>query len=262
MSGALFVSAALNAEPDLQTTDGPELPPANGSLPLSAAEGYQRWAPIYDDTANPLLAREERYLLPLLVDAGSKAVLDLACGTGRWLEKLTARGCKRGVGIDCSRAMLEVAARKDSLRKRLASANCENLPFSEAVFDLAICSFAIGHIENLETATREIARVTKPGADIFVSDLHPDAYARGWRVAFRDGKTAVQIEMRSRSVEEITRVFCSNGFECRTQDSLWLGEPEEPLFVRAGKSHSFVDACRLPAVLVCQFRRLPAEEQP
>jgi ubiquinone/menaquinone biosynthesis C-methylase UbiE len=260
VSGTLLVSGALNAEPNLQTSDGPELP-ANGSQPLSAAEGYQRWAPIYDDTANPLLAREERYLLPLIVDAGGKGVLDLACGTGRWLEKLAARGCKRGVGIDCSIAMLEVAGKKHFIRKRLANANCESLPFSDAAFDLAICSFAMGHLEDLETATRELARVTKPGANIFVSDLHPDAYARGWQVGFRDAETAVRIESRSRSVEEITQVFCSNGFECRTQVSLWLGEPERPLFVQAGRSDSFADACRWPAVLVCQFRRLPAEEQ-
>ena len=255
------MNSALNVEPDLRTADQHELSRADCSVPVSAAEGYERWAPIYDDAPNPLLAREERYLLPLLIDLRDKAILDLACGTGRWLEQLVARGCKQGVGIDRSLAMLRVASRKNAVGKRFARAECENLPFSNAAFEMAICSFALGHIEDLGSVARELARVTKTGADIFVSDLHPEAYVRGWRVGFRDGNAAVQIEMRSRSVEEIIQAFCSNGLECRMHASLWLGEPEEPLFARAGKSLSFADACQLPAVVICHFRRPSAEAQ-
>lgn len=253
------MNSALQVEPELRAADGHEVATADPSLPVPVLEGYERWAPIYDDAPNPLLAREERYLLPLLTNLGDKTALDLACGTGRWLEKLMARGCGRGVGIDRSMAMLRVAGTKHEIRKRLTEADCESLPFSSAAFNMVICSFAIGHMEDLGSVVRELARVTKAGADVFVSDLHPDAYARGWRVGFRDAGIAVQIEMRSRSVEEIVQAFCSNWFECRTHVPLWLGEPEEPLFVRAGKSHSFADACQMPAVLVCHFRRRPDE---
>jgi ubiquinone/menaquinone biosynthesis C-methylase UbiE len=253
------VNCALNVEPDLLRADGHDRSTVDRPLSVSAAEGYERWAPIYDRAPNPLLSREERYLLPLLPDMDGKLFLDLACGTGRWLEHLITRGCKWGLGIDRSIAMLRVAGRKTALRKRLAEADCASLPFSSAAFDLAICSFALGHIGDLELVIRELARVTKPGADFFVSDLHPEAYVRGWRVGFRSGETSVQIETRSRSAEEIVKAFCSNGFECQTQASLWLGEPEQALFERAGKLRSFADACQLPAVLVCHFRRCPAE---
>jgi ubiquinone/menaquinone biosynthesis C-methylase UbiE len=253
------VNSVLNAKPDLRKAAGHERSITDNSFSVSATEGYKRWAPIYDDAPNPLLAREERYLLPLLADLGDKSVLDLACGTGRWLKRTMELGCKRGAGIDRSMAMLRFAAEKSAIRQRLAEADCASLPFSSAAFDLAICSFALGHIGNLEMVVRELARVTRPAADIFVSDLHPEAYARGWRVGFRQGDVAVQIETQYRSVEEVVAAFCSNGFECQTQASLWLGEPEEALFVRAGKSRSFVDACQLPAVLVCHFRRGPDE---
>ena len=83
------------------------------SVPTS--EGYERWAPIYDQSPNPLLAREERYLLPLIVNIRKKRILDLACGTGRWLEMLVAQGGESGVGIDCSEAMLGVAGRKEAI---------------------------------------------------------------------------------------------------------------------------------------------------
>lgn len=218
--------------------------------------GYERWAPIYDRDPNPLLAREERYLSPLLADLENKRVLDLACGTGRWLDRLMTRGPASGVGLDRSDAMLRVACSKGAINGRLAKAACENLPFRGGVFDLAICSFAVGHIRELGLMVRELARVARPAADLFVSDLHPEAYDRGWRVGFRDESSAVHIEIFPRAAEEISRPFCSNGFECLSQAPLWLEEPEKLIFARAGKSNRFGEACQSPAVLVFHFRRL------
>ena len=255
------MSIATNVDRDFVTDSEHEQPAPVGSRRVSAAEGYECWASIYDDAPNPLLAREERYLLPLLTDLRNKSALDLACGTGRWLERLMAQGCESGVGIDCSIAMLRVAARKNAISGRLAKADCEKLPLPSAAFDLAICSFAVGHIQDLESMVRELGRVTKTGADIFVSDLHSEAYSKGWRVGFRDGGTAIEIEMRSRAAEEIVQVFCSNGFKYQAHETLWLGEPERPLFARAGKSHSFEEACKLPAVLVCHFRRVGSPDR-
>lgn len=250
------MNSPSNAEAGWPTAGEQEAPPAGGSRLVSVAEGYERWAPIYDDAPNPLLAREERHLLPLLADLRHKSVLDLACGTGRWLERLMARGGQSVVGIDCSGAMLRVAGRKSAIRQRLGRAVCERLPFRAAVFDLAICSFALGHIRDLRSMVRELARVTKPGADVFISDLHPEAYARGWRVGFRDDNTAVHIEMKSRAAEEVVSTFGSSNFECLIHEPLWLGEPERPIFESAGKSYSFTEACRLPAVLICHFKRV------
>ena len=236
--------------------DGRELRTAGGSSEISVAEGYERWAPIYDSGPNPLLAREERYLLPLLVDLDNKRVLDLACGTGRWLERLTRRGIGSGVGIDCSAAMLRVAGKKAAITGKLVRAACQNLPVRTAIVDLAICSFALGHIRDLASAVRELSRVTKPGAYVFASDLHPDAYARGWRVGFRDDGAAVQIDMLPRACEEIVQAFCANGFECLLHAPLCLGDPEKAIFARGGKAHSFAEACQVPAIFLCQFRRL------
>jgi ubiquinone/menaquinone biosynthesis C-methylase UbiE len=222
---------------------------------VPAAEGYERWAPIYDQSPNPLLNREERYLLPLLLNMHKQRILDLACGTGRWLERLSSQGIEPGVGIDCSAAMLRVARRKEAITGRVARGICGSLPFRTAAFDLAICSFAAGHIQDLDSMVNELARVTKPSADVFVSDLHAGAYDRGWRVGFRDANTAVQIETLPRTAEDIVQKFCSSGFECVTQVPLYLGDPEKPIFAQAGKSHLFAEVCRLPAILVGHFLR-------
>jgi ubiquinone/menaquinone biosynthesis C-methylase UbiE len=249
------VNGHQTLEPELKAGEG-KLPVPRVAPPLPVAEAYELWAPIYDQTPNPLLAREERYLLPLLLESQYERILDLACGTGRWLEKLTAQSAGPGVGIDSSLAMLHVAARKHEIKRKLARAACEILPFRDAVFDLAICSFALGHVWDLDSTVKELARVTKPEADVFVSDLHPEAIARGWRTGFRDGSTAIQIEMLPRSTEETVQAFCFSGFECLSRAALDLGGPEKPIFSRAGKGDAFAEACQFPAVLVCHFRRL------
>lgn len=228
---------------------------AGHSAMLPVAEGYNRWALTYDSVPNPLLACEERHLLPLLGDVSNKHVLDLACGTGRWLTKLMAQNPVSGVGIDCSRAMLQVAREKRAIAHRLVGGVCEVLPFRAASFDLVICSFALGHVRDLSAAVGELARVTRPGADVFVSDLHPEAYADGWRVGFRDEGMSATIEMVPRTAEGLLQVFAENRFQCKMHRSLWLGDPERPLFARAGKSESFIEACKMPAVLFCHFRR-------
>ena len=243
------------ASPAQETSLGGAESLSRHSPTLPVAEGYKRWALSYDTVPNPLLACEERHLLPLLSDVSHKRVLDLACGTGRWLTKLAAQDPVSGVGIDCSCAMLQVARGKRALAHRLVGGLCEALPFRAASFDLVICSFALGHVRDLSAAVQELARVTRPGADVFVSDLHPEAYAGGWRVGFRDKGISATIEMVPRTAEGLLQVFAENQFRCKMHRSLWLGEPEKPLFTRAGKSELFVEACKVPAVLFCHFRR-------
>jgi ubiquinone/menaquinone biosynthesis C-methylase UbiE len=262
--GRELVNRRATVESARNTANGQGLAGAIASGPLPVREGYERWAPIYDCTPNPLLACEERYLMPLLVDLPKRRILDLACGTGRWLERIMARGGRWGVGLDGSAAMLRVARRKVAIAGKLAQAACERLPFGAEVFDLVICSFAVGHMRDLRAVAGELARVTKPGGDVFISDLHPEAYARGWRVGFRDGNAAVEIEMLPRVAKEIAQTLEANGFKCLAHQPLRLGDPEEPIFARAGKTHLFPEACQVPAVLLCHFRRrdstMPNEE--
>jgi len=229
---------------------------------VPVAEGYARWAPTYDTVPNPLLACEERHLLPLLDGLRNKRILDLACGTGRWLARLVSRpGCS-GVGIDCSAEMLRIARAKSRIADRLVGAEAEILPFSDASFDLAVCSFALSHVHELRPLIQEQARVLRMGGDLFVSDLHPESYAQGWRVGFRDVGSRVEIEGHPRAAEEMVQAFDGCGFECIMTRSLWLGDPEKPLFARSGKLDSFRDACQVPAVLLCHFQRRSSEVRP
>jgi ubiquinone/menaquinone biosynthesis C-methylase UbiE len=230
---------------------------ASGDIPrrVSVAEGYARWAASYDRTPNPLLALEERSLLPLIPNIAGKRVLDLACGTGRWLERLSAADPVLDVGIDLSPAMLSVASEKTTIKGRLARADCLMLPLRGAAFDLAICSFALEHIGKFGELAKECSRVLGKTADIFISELHPAAYGAGWRTGFRDQQDALQIETTSHSSREIVSVFNSAGLELAQELECFLGEPERPLFVQAGKESYFDKARVVPAIMILHFRR-------
>jgi len=222
---------------------------------VSVQEGYQRWAPTYDRSPNPLVALEERQLKLMIPPLTGKRVLDLACGTGRWLAWLMANGASSGVGLDFSPAMLAAAKGKTALRRRLVQADCRALPIANSTFDLVVCSFAAGHVPELRSLAREVARVATPGADVWVSDLHPLAYAKGWRTGFRDSLGAVEVAMWPRSAEEFLPPWISAGFDCAQLVECRFSEPERQVFEQGGKAREFEDSCRVPAVLICHFHR-------
>ncbi|MGH9440041.1 MAG: class I SAM-dependent methyltransferase, partial [Terriglobia bacterium] len=211
---------------------------------VSVDEGYGLWAETYDAGPNPLLSAEERTLKPLLPRLAGKVVLDVGCGTGRWLEKLLIGGALAGAGVDLSSAMLGVAWTKQFLQGRLAKGDCLALPFQPHAADLIICSFAAGHISSLETFARELAGAAKQSADVYVSDVHPEAYAKGWRTGFRHKSGRAEIVTFPHSTEALHHAFQARGFELCQFREAHLGEPEKSIFERAGKSNLFRDACK------------------
>lgn len=220
---------------------------------LPTAEGYERWAPSYDDAPNPLLALEEREVVPLLPEVHRKRVLDLCCGTGRWLRILAGYVPAFMVGVDASAAMLGRASRTF---RQLVRADCLQLPFREGVFDFVICSFAVGHIPELEPFARECARILKPNGSLFVTDLHPQAYQLGWRTGFRDSNGAAEIHTVSHRWRDTVRLFRSAGLDCAAMHEFSFAKPEQGIFSQAGKNAFFSEARRIPAVLLCRFWRV------
>jgi ubiquinone/menaquinone biosynthesis C-methylase UbiE len=245
-------SAQFGTHSGMEQTRRITAAPAPPCLPIE--EGYRRWARIYDSTPNPVLALEERYLMPLLPSVRAKSILDLACGTGRWLQILLNMKPSLAVGIDLSTAMLAVAQRKALLQGILAKADCTRLPFRGQCFDLVVFSFALGHVADIGRMIKELARVMKPDADLYVSDIHPDAYDNGWRTGFRDETSAAQIEQWPRSLTLIRKRFGSAGFAAVRILPCVFGPPERPIFDRAGKGERFDSLRQVPAIYVCHFK--------
>ena len=247
-------------QPNLATPQAEErkrvaLPQSRHLPVVSIEEGYELWAATYDRDLNPLLALEERTLDPLLPPMQAKNVLDLACGTGRWLGRLLGSGARHAIGIDLSPAMLARASTKNPLRGRLVRGNCLSLPIRAELADIVICSLAVGHIPDLRDLAQEVARVTKPESDLYLTDVHPEAYAKGWRSGFRHEMGSREIATFAHSKDDVLQTFRGRGFEISLCLEPHFAEPERPLFERAGKIALFDEFCQLPALLICHFAR-------
>ena len=222
------------------------------SLPVEA--GYDEWAATYDLVPNPLLALEARLLLPRLARCRQKDVLDLCCGTGRWLEKLVEIGARSVTGIDLSGSMLRVASSKPALTGRLVRANCERLPIRSRFAHVIVCSFALSHLVDIAAFAEGLARVARPNAEIFITDLHPDAFACGWRTRFRGNQGTVEIASAPRSLEQLTRTLRAHGLHLTALEEPALGEPERPIFSECGKDGLFETACAIHAIFIAVYR--------
>lgn len=229
---------------------------------VSVQEGHALWAETYDTGLNPLLAVEEREMTALLPALEEKYVLDVACGTGRWLGKLLARGARGGAGVDLSPEMLAQAAAHARLQGRLVRGDCLALPILGEVADLVICSFALGYIQDLSALAIELARVATARASVLISDFHPAGYGRRWRRSFRHGSRVIEIASYQHSGVEIRAAFERAGLRhCRSVECR-LGEPEREIFDLAGKTHHFQAACESPAVLMMEFRKVDVPTVP
>ncbi|MDW7997716.1 MAG: ubiquinone/menaquinone biosynthesis methyltransferase, partial [Bacteroidota bacterium] len=104
------------------------------------------------------------------------AVLDCATGTGDFAFAFWRAVQPRGrvVGVDFCEPMLERARQK--ARRRGASiewvmADCHQLPFPDASFDISAIAFGIRNVREPKTCLWEMARVVRPGGRVVVLEL-------------------------------------------------------------------------------------------
>lgn len=141
-----------------------------------------------------------------------------------------------------------------SLAGRLARADCCGIPFRSRTADVILCSLAIGHLPEPGKLAKELARIARPGADVFLSDFHPAAHARGWQRTFRHGDELIAVPSFAHSLDLIRREFESAGLQVVRLDEPHIAEPERGIFERLGKAHLFDAARETPALYIFHFR--------
>ena len=98
---------------------------------------------------------------------GSKTrLLDAGCGAGMALQLAAELGASVA-GIDASKALLEVAARRLP-GTRLEQSDLERLPFEDDAFDVVTGFNAFQYAADPVAALREARRVARPGGKVFV----------------------------------------------------------------------------------------------
>lgn len=88
-----------------------------------------------------------------------REVLEVGCGTGMILKEI-APFAKRAVGLDISPGMLE-KARERGLE--VVEGSADALPFPDQSFDAVYSFKVLAHVEAIQQAMREVARVLRPG---------------------------------------------------------------------------------------------------
>ena len=149
---------------------------------MSPADGYRHLSSRYDRGINPVIEAEQPVLAEIVDHCEPGKALDVACGTGR-VTALLAKGGHSVVGIDASDEMRAEAITKVP-GANFVSGDLTNLPVPDEAFDLVTCCLALTHSDDLFLPIAELARTTKPGGTIILSDVHPQATFLGVHAGF------------------------------------------------------------------------------
>lgn len=122
-----------------------------------------------------------RSLTRMALKSNTKAILDVACGTGDVSLALRQKvPTARIVGLDFSPEMLalaEVKIERERADIELLAASAEDLPFPAADFDLLTIAFGIRNVVDKKKALAEFDRVLKSGGRLAVLEFSQPDYA-------------------------------------------------------------------------------------
>ena len=97
--------------------------------------------------------------------------LDVGCGAGTYTRWLAEQGL-RVVGVDYSQPTLIKARARSPATIPLCAADATRLPFAAATFDGVLCFGLLQAISDSETVAQELARVLKPGGELWIDALN------------------------------------------------------------------------------------------
>jgi SAM-dependent methyltransferase len=115
---------------------------------------------------------------------GSESILDLGCGRGLLLVEAAKRIPKgKAIGADIWDQNLEYKnypqmvldnAEIEGVSNRIevVTADAQSLPFSDSSFDIVMTSLMMHHVQDINKALQEMARVVKPGGTIVIADVN------------------------------------------------------------------------------------------
>jgi SAM-dependent methyltransferase len=127
--------------------------------------------PWFNQLIDKLQLRAMHRALEIAVCPPGSRVLDVGCGTGRWVRRY--QGIKLDpIGVDATPSMLRLAADRGTTAP-LVAGEAGRLPFSDAAFDLVSDITVTQHIPSAlqPEAIGEMVRVLKPGGRLILMEL-------------------------------------------------------------------------------------------
>lgn len=156
---------------DDESTAGDDAAPVPGNVELWESHA-QWWIDGFTEGADPEYAEQ---ILPLAAAelAGARRVLDVGCGDGQVSRLVQATDPAAVViGIDPTWNQISVAAQRGGATG-FARAFADELPFPDATFDAVVACLVFEHIDEVDQAIAEVARVLQPGGRFCFFLNHP-----------------------------------------------------------------------------------------
>jgi ubiquinone/menaquinone biosynthesis C-methylase UbiE len=220
---------------------------------VTPAEGYRLWANTYDDEPNPMLSLEQRILASLLPPLVGMDVVDLGCGTGRWLKALQGTGARNLSGLDSSPEMLRVADSKLAGAANLVYANCGNASLEAHSADVILANFVLSYVDDASHLVESASRALRPGGSIFITDIHPEtAAALNWRRGIHGEREFHEIRTHPRTIEEIISMCEKTNLRAALVLESRFGDEERLIFEKNGKQEYFEEIKSFPAIYILQ----------
>lgn len=115
-------------------------------------------APMYDEIVNRIM------------EANPKKILDVGCGTGNVLMKLTTKKDLSLYGIDISEKMIETAKKNLQDKAEFKVGDSEDMPWEDNSFDVVVCNASFHHYPNPEKVLLEMKRVLSDNGTLIIGD--------------------------------------------------------------------------------------------
>jgi len=224
---------------------------------MEAGPAYALWASNYPAHAhNPLMRAEERAMLSLMPGGlQGQSVLDVGCGSGRYMLHVLRGGAHRVSGVDFSpqmlqRAELELNSYRADAEIKLLQGDLSAIPVPDGWADVTVCGLVVGHVENLPQALQELKRVTRPGGTVFCSDVHPIGHALGWVRDFKSGEQHCAVRHTQHLYSHWHAACAAQGLQIERVLEPMLDPDDIPAGARFDRQ-----ALEIPVALVLRLRR-------
>jgi ubiquinone/menaquinone biosynthesis C-methylase UbiE len=173
---------------------------------------YDSIAPIYDRryTLNPLPGIAAT-LRSLVEPCRGARILEVGCGTGRWLDELEPIAPQL-YGLDLSPGMLGKAEEREANLKLTCGRACK-LPFPDASFHLVFCVNALHHFDHPRSFISEARRLLAPGGTLAIIGMDPHTGRDEWYVYQYFTGTCEMDLARFPAGDTVLAWMCAAGFD-------------------------------------------------
>ncbi len=228
------------------------------------------WQREFTDGADPEYTEQ---ILPLAEAwlAGFDRVLDVGTGDGQLARRIQQAHRAHVVGVDGARNQVSEARRRGA-EVGYVQAGALDLPFAVGSFDAVVACLVFEHIDDLDGAVAEVARVLRPGGRFLLMLNHPllqtpgsgwiddqilDPPEQYWRIGpyLSEGSTVEQVEsgVFIRFVHRPLSRYLNTMVACGLDLERMLEPPPPPGFL--ARAPEYGEAASIPRLAVLAARR-------